>query len=122
MPGYAYAPEHVRTDLLQPSAGPPRGGNVLLPKGPVSAWFDLLDGHRVIEHASWIRADAVQDRRLEEDKVLDAPSSSRHLTVALDGHLPADSRDLWLLVEIFLPTRNYVPARGRRLRPDHNRG
>lgn len=134
VPGYAYAPEDVRTDLLRPALPPPPGGNFFfLPKGPVSQWFDLLAGDHLIEHAAWIRDDpalagmivfswdpTVLDRWLEEDEVVaghprdphkrvDALHSSRHVTVALDGHLLADSSDPVLLFETFLPTRYYVP-------------
>ena len=134
VPGYAFARTDVRTDLLEPSSGePPSEPFFFLPLGPVAQWFDLdVDGRR-IDHAAWIRDDPATrdllvfswqpgliDRWLEEEeevaghprdphKRVEAIASSRHIAVALNGVLLADSRNPVLLFETDLPTRYYVP-------------
>jgi len=56
VPGYAFAKADVRTDLLRPAKGePPREPFFFLPKGPVSQWFDLKVGGRLIPHVAWTR-------------------------------------------------------------------
>jgi uncharacterized protein (DUF427 family) len=58
VPGYAFDPDDVRTDLLTPSARPgPSEPFFFQPKGPVSRWFDLRVGDRVVPHAAWVRDD-----------------------------------------------------------------
>lgn len=134
VPGYAFDRGDVRTDLLRPAAGaPPREPFFFLPKGPVSQWFDLEVAGRRIPHAAWIRDDpalrdlvvlswqpGLLDRWLEEDeevashprdphKRVEALASTRHVTVALDGVVLADSSDPVLLFETDLPTRYYLP-------------
>ncbi len=134
VPGYAFAADDVRTDLLRPSAGPPRGSSFHLPKGPVIEWFDLVLGDRFLEHVAWRRDDpavaellvlswqpGLVDRWQEEDEVVrghprdpysrvDALPSSRHVEVVLDGVVLADTTRPVLLFETGLPTRFYVPA------------
>lgn len=135
VPGYAFAPADVRTDLLRPSAEVPAGPVTFFsPQGPVSQWYDLVVEGRVLPHAAWTRDDpALQDllvlswqpglidRWTEEDeevaahprdphKRVEALASSRHVTVALGGTVLADSSDPVLLFETDLPTRYYLPA------------
>ncbi|MBA3525208.1 MAG: DUF427 domain-containing protein [Geodermatophilaceae bacterium] len=134
VPGYAFAKQDVRTDLLRPALGaPPREPFFFLPKGPVVDWFDLEVGGRTIRHAAWARdapelADrlilswqpGVLDRWLEEEeevashprdpsKRVDALPSSRHVVVSLDGLLLGDTTRPVLLFETDLPTRFYFP-------------
>ncbi|MEP7023982.1 MAG: DUF427 domain-containing protein [Actinomycetota bacterium] len=134
VPGYAFAKADVRTDLLRPAKGePPREPLFFLPKGPVSQWFDLEVGGRLIPHVAWTRDDpelqdlvvfswqpGLIDRWLEEEeevgghprdphKRVEALASTRHITVALDGVVLADSSAPVLLFETALPTRYYLP-------------
>src|SRR4051812_18777872 len=110
VPGYAFADDDVRVDLLRPSkAEPPHGPRFFLPQGPVAEWFDLQVGDRLIEHVAWRREDpavadllvlswrpGLLDRWQEEDEVVrghprdpysrvDALPSSRHVQISLDG-------------------------------------
>jgi uncharacterized protein (DUF427 family) len=134
VPAYAFERGDVRTELLRPSSTePPREPFFFLPHGPVSEWFDLEVEGRTISHAAWVRdapelgdrivlswQPGVLDRWLEEDeevgghprdphKRVEAISSSRHVTVSLDGVPLADSRRPVLLFETDLPTRYYLP-------------
>ena len=140
VPGYAFAMADVRTDLLRPAEGePPAEPFFFLPKGPVSHWFDLEAGGRLIPHAAWTRDDpdlqdlvvfswqpGLIDRWLEEEeevgvhprdphKRVEALASTRHVTVALDGVVLADSCAPVLLFETDLPTRYYLPREDVRL-------
>ena len=140
VPGYAFDPADVRTDLLSPSAGPgPVAPFFFQPKGPVSQWLDLTVDGRVVPHAAWVRDDpelegrlvlswqpGLLDRWLEEDeevrshprdphKRVDALSSSRHVVVRHGGRVLADSVDPVLLFETGLPTRFYLPREDVRL-------
>ena len=134
VPGYAFAATDVRADLLTPATGePPAEPRFFLPKGPVAQWFDLEVASRRIPHAAWIRNEpdlrdllvfswqpGVLDRWLEEEeevaghprdphKRVEAIASSRHVTVAVEGVVLADSRTPVLLFETGLPTRYYLP-------------
>ena len=134
VPGYAFPRSDVRTDLLRPNEKGPAGGNFFFrPKGPVTQWFDLDVEGRVIPHAVWIRDEpelhdrlivswqpGLLDRWLEEDEEVaghprdpytrvDALASSRHISVAVDGLVLADSHSPVLLFETGLPTRYYFP-------------
>ncbi|MGI9085130.1 MAG: DUF427 domain-containing protein [Aeromicrobium sp.] len=134
VPGYAFADEDVRLDLLRPTNEPqPPEPFFHLPKGPVGQWYDLHVDGRVIRHAAWRRDDpaiadrlvlswqpGVLDRWMEEEEVViehprdphkrvEAIASSRHVQVSLDGIELADSRRPVLLYETHLPTRFYVP-------------
>jgi uncharacterized protein (DUF427 family) len=134
VPGYAFDREDVRVDLLRPASGePPSEPFFFLPKGQVSEWFDVVVDGRVAQHAAW-RRDApeladlvifswqpgVLDRWLEESeevaghprdpyKRVEALSSSRHITVAVNGITLGDTTDPVLLFETGLPTRYYFP-------------
>ncbi len=149
VPGYAFAREDVRADLLRPSSQPPpREPFFFLPHGPVEAWFDLEVDGRTIPHVAWTRdapelADlvifswqpGVLDRWLEEEeevgghprdphKRVEALRSSRHVVVSLDGVALADSSKPVLLFETGLPTRYYMPrddVRFDALSPTSNR-
>jgi uncharacterized protein (DUF427 family) len=134
VPNYAFSTSDVRTDLLRPAAGePPQQPFFFLPHGPVAEWFDLEVDGRTVPNAAWTRdapelaglvivswQPGVLDRWLEEDeevaghprdphKRVEAISSSRHVTVALDGAVLADSHQPVLLFETGLPTRYYLP-------------
>lgn len=141
VPGYAFDRADVRTDLLTPSTPPPPPGppSFFDPRGPVSQWFDLTVGGRVVPHVAWVRDDpaledrlvfswqpGVLDRWLEEDeevrthprdpyKRVDALPSSRHVVVRRDGTVLADSVAPVLLFETNLPTRFYLPREDVRL-------
>jgi uncharacterized protein (DUF427 family) len=135
VPGYAFARQDVRMDLLRPASGePPREPFFFLPKGPVAQWFDLEVDGRVIRNAAWIRdapeltdrvifswQPGLMDRWLEESedvfghprdphKRVEALTSSRHVVVTLHGVTLADSTDPVLLFETDLPTRYYLPV------------
>src|SRR5689334_12279214 len=140
VPAYAFDPADVRTDLLSPSSAPdPAGPFFFGPKGPVSRWFDLTVGSRVVPHAAWVRDDpalaellvlswqpGLLDRWLEEDeevrshprdphKRVDAMPSSRHVVVRYGDQVLADSVRPVLLFETGLPTRFYLPREDVRL-------
>lgn len=140
VPAYAFDPADVRTDLLSPSAVPgPADPFFHQPKGPVSQWFDLTIGGRVVRHAAWVRDDPALEGRLvlswqpglldrwrEEDeevrshprdphKRVDALPSSRHVVVRHAGQVLADSVRPVLLFETGLPTRFYLPREDVRL-------
>jgi uncharacterized protein (DUF427 family) len=149
VPGYAFADQDVRLDLLrQTDEPPPRNPFFYLPKGPVRQWFDIEVAGRRIPHAAWRRDDrtiedrivlswqpGVLDRWMEEEEVViehprdphkrvEAIASSRHVQVSLDGVVLADSRRPVLLFETHLPTRYYVPRSDVRfdaLEPSANR-
>jgi len=134
VPAYAFATDDVRTDLLHPASdGPADAPFFFGPKGPVSQWFDLRVGDRLIPHAAWTRDDpdlrdlvvlswqpGLLDRWLEEDeevrghprdphKRVEAVASSRQVRIELDGVALAESDRPVLLLETHLPTRYYVP-------------
>lgn len=134
VPGYAFAVDEVRMDLLHPASGEPAPGPFFFqPKGPVSQWFDLRVEDRLIPHAAWTRDDSalrgmvvlswqpgLLDRWLEEDeevrghprdphKRVEAVASSRRVKVELDGVELADTDRPVLLFETDLPTRYYLP-------------
>lgn len=139
VPSYAFDPADVRTDLLSPSAGTEPPAPFFGPKGPVSQWFDLTVGERVIPQAAWLRDDpalkdrivlswqpGLMDRWVEEDeevrshprdpyKRVDALPSSRHVVVRHEGRVLADSVHPVLLYETGLPTRFYLPREDVRL-------
>jgi uncharacterized protein (DUF427 family) len=134
VPGYAFAEEDVRRDLLRPSSTePPSEPSFFLPRGPVAEWFDLHVDGVVLEHVAW-RRDAPEladllilswrpgllDRWLEEEeevsghprdphKRVDALPSSRHVEISLGDIRLADTRRPVLLFETGLPTRYYLP-------------
>jgi uncharacterized protein (DUF427 family) len=140
VPGYAFAEQDVRLDLLRPTGSPPPGGPFFyLPKGPVAQWYDLEVDGRTLRHAAWRRDDpAIRDRLVlswqpgvldrwmeEEEEVIEHPrdphkrveaiASSRHVQVSFDGVELADSRSPVLLYETGLPTRYYLPRSDVRL-------
>ncbi|VXA96903.1 DUF427 domain-containing protein [Aeromicrobium sp. 9AM] len=140
VPGYAFADEDVRLDVLRPAADPPPEGSFFYrPKGPVTQWYDLHVDGRVVRHAAWRRDDpaivdwlvlswqpGVLDRWMEEEeeviehprdphKRVEAIASSRHVVVSLDGVELADSRSSVMLYETDLPTRYYLPRSDVRL-------
>lgn len=134
VPGYAFAKQDVRTDLLRPASEKPRDREFFhLPRGPVAQAFDLVLEGRVLPYAAWTLDDpglqdhviftwdpTVIDRWLEEDELVighprdpytrvEAIASTRHITVHLNGALLADTRSPVLLFETDLPTRYYIP-------------
>ena len=134
VPGYAFEKADVRTDLLQHTTSqPPVEPFFFLPKGPVAQWFDLEVDGRSIRHVAWTRdtpelagllilswQPGLLDRWLEEEeevgghprdpyKRVDALASSRHIVVALEGVILAESDRPALLFETGLPTRYYLP-------------
>ncbi len=149
VPGYAFAEQEVRVDLLRPADEPPPNKPFFyLPKGPVRQWYDVQIDGRTIRHAAWVRDDpalagrivftwqpGVLDRWMEEEeqvfehprdphKRVEAIASSRHVQIFLNGVELADSRRPVLLFETHLPTRYYVPREDVRfdvLEPSGNR-
>ena len=134
VPGYAFRPGDVRTDLLRESRDdPPREPFFFLPKGPVLRWYDLTTEQRTIPHVAWVRdtpeldellvlswQPGLLDRWLEEEepvgghprdphKRVEAIASRRHVTVELDGVRLAETTRPVLLFETSLPTRFYFP-------------
>ena len=140
VPRYAFDPADVRTDLLRPAQGPaPAGPRFYRPRTPVARWYDLEVGSRRLPHVAWTHEDPdlaerlvlswqpdLVDRWLEEDeevsghprdpyKRVDALPSSRHVVVALDGTVLAETSDPVVLFETGLPTRYYLPEEDVRL-------
>jgi uncharacterized protein (DUF427 family) len=134
VPNYAFATSDVRMDLLRPAGTDQRPPpSFFTPKGPVSQWFDLEVGDRVITGAAWTRDDpalrdlvvlswqpGLLDRWLEEDeevrghprdphKRVETIASSRRVRVELDGVVLAETDRPVLLLETDLPTRYYIP-------------
>lgn len=133
VPAYAFAVDDVRMELLHPSKGSGDGPFFFGPKGPVSQWFDLRVGDRLIPHAAWVRDDpalggmvvlswqpGLLDRWFEEDeevrghprdphKRVETVASSRRVMVELNGVELAQSDRPVLLFETDLPTRYYLP-------------
>lgn len=134
VPTYAFAQQDVRMDLLRPAAtGSAEPPFFFGPKGPVSQWYDLRVGDRLIPRAAWTRDDpalrdlvvltwqpGLLDRWLEEEeevrghprdpyKRVEAIASRRQVTVAVDGVELARSDRPVLLFETGLPTRYYLP-------------
>jgi uncharacterized protein (DUF427 family) len=134
VPGYAFVPEDVRTDLLTPNPAEPTGPFFHRPHGPVAEFYDLAVGDRVLPQVAWRRDDPALadrivfswgrpgiDRWLEEDEEVhshprdphhrvEVLQSSRHVVVSLDGTVLADSHRPVLLFETGLPTRFYLPV------------
>jgi uncharacterized protein (DUF427 family) len=133
VPEYGFPIEHVRADLLRPSAAAPERGRFYRPRTTAVTWFDLHVDGRVVEHAAW-RWDVegledhlavnwsrgVLDAWYEEDEVVmthprdphnrvDALPSSRHLVVSLHGTVLADTHSPVVVYETGLPIRWYVP-------------
>ena len=135
VPGYAFLPADVRTDLLRPAAGdPPTEPFFFLPHGPVAERFDLEIEGRRIPHAAWVHDDpnlaerivfswqpGLLDRWTEEEEEVaghprdpyhrvDALPSRRRVTISAGGVQLADSSRPVLLFETRLPTRYYLPV------------
>lgn len=132
VPHYAFDPSDVRMDLLIAAERPPTHSRFFGPLGPVTQWYDIQVGERVLPAAAWTRDDpALADllivtwepgiihRWMEEDEVVfghprdphhrvDALPSSRHVTVSVDGRVLAESHTPVLLFETGLPTRYYL--------------
>jgi len=126
-------PANGRRATRSRTSDPPHQPFFILPKGPVSMWFDLTVGGRTIPHAAWVRdtpelrdmlvliwQPGLLDRWLEEEEVVEGHprdphkrveviASSRHVVVELDGVRLADSTRPVLLFETDLPTRYYLP-------------
>jgi uncharacterized protein (DUF427 family) len=140
VPRYAVDRRDVREDVLLPASGPaPTEPRFFLPRSPVARWYDLEVEGRRLPHVAWSHHDSdlgdrlvlswqpgLIDRWLEEEeevsghprdpyKRVDALPSSRHVVVALDGVVLADSTSPVLLFETGLPTRYYLPLEDVRL-------
>lgn len=134
IPSYALPEADVRTELLRAAAAPPEGGwSFFGAHGPVSEWFDLVVGERVVPRAAWRRDDPALDGRLvvawdpalplrwteEDEEVAGHPRdphhrvevlpSSRHVVVRREGVVLAESSRPVMLLETGLPTRYYLP-------------
>lgn len=118
VPRYCFPRDDVRMELLRPTGDGRR--------------FALEVGGRVREDAAWTYDDddlanhvafdwSAMDAWFEEDeevlvhprdphKRIDVLASSRHVVVALDGEVVADTKRPRLLFETGLPTRYYIPS------------
>lgn len=137
VPLYAFPTGDVRTDLLHPAERPATGthtGSTLFydlvvggERVPNAAW--TFPGAELADHIAFAWFDAgrtVLDHWYEEEeeifvhprdpyKRVDAIRSSRHVQVAVEGTVIADTRAPVLLFETGLPIRYYVPAQDVRL-------
>ncbi len=131
LPIYYFGREDVRTDLLRPNDH--RTRSRILGE---ARWFDLRSNGEVAENAAWSfeepapGAEAVTgllafdwgalDRWYEEDEELivhlrdpyhriDVIPTSRHVRVALEGEVLAETRRARVLYETGLPPRWYIP-------------
>lgn len=131
LPVYYFPQRDVRMDLLTPTA---RHTHCPV-KGDARYWSVVVDD-RTAEDAVWSYPEPLAgapplagylafywervDRWFEEDEEvfvhprdpyhrIDVVSSSRHVTVSLNGELLAESRRPTLLFETGLPTRYYLP-------------
>ena len=138
-PVYAFRRDEVAAWALAPTDPPRRDGfSFFAPQVPVSQWYDVQAGGRVLPAAAWTLDDeAVADRVVltwepgllawtEEDesvtghprdphKRVEAIPSTRRVEVAVDGVTLARSDQPVLLFETDLPTRFYLPVEDVRL-------
>ena len=138
-PVYAFRRDEVAAGALAPTDPPRRDGfSFFAPQVPVSQWYDVQAGSRVLPAAAWTLDDeAVADRVVltwepgllawteEEESVtghprdphkrVEAIPSTRRVEVAVDGVTLASSDQPVLLFETHLPTRFYLPAEDVRL-------
>ncbi|MET8155958.1 DUF427 domain-containing protein [Sphaerisporangium sp. NPDC005289] len=132
VPRYAFPAEHVRADLLRPSADPPPAG----PHAGATVFYDLVIGEEIVPNAAfayphadladhvsfeWFgHTEPVFDHWYEEAeeifvhprdpyKRVDALPSRRHVRVEVDGQVLAETDHPVLLFETGLPTRYYIP-------------
>ncbi|WP_406010975.1 DUF427 domain-containing protein [Streptomyces sp. NBC_00637] len=148
VPLYAFPRREVREDLLRPAVNPPVGTHT-----GSRVFYDLAVEGELLENAAWTfpaedlaghiafewftRTGRGLDHWYEEEeeifvhprdphKRVDALPGSRHVQVAIDGTVVADTRRPVLLFETGLPTRYYIPREDVRLdlfRPtDHRTG
>ncbi|MFF1630156.1 DUF427 domain-containing protein [Streptomyces sp. NPDC058272] len=137
VPTYAFPREEIRADLLRPAENPPLGTH-----SGSQSFYDLEVGGGLRENAAWTfpaadladhiafewfrRSGKGLDHWYEEEeeifihprdphKRVDALPSSRHVTVAIDGTVVADTRRPVLLFETGLPVRYYIPREDVRL-------
>jgi uncharacterized protein (DUF427 family) len=126
VPVYAFPRDDVRRDLLSDSEHPIPDAH-----GGDATFWDVRAGGEAAENAAWRYADPdladhvalsweAMDRWLEEDEEVfghprdpwhrvDGRRGSRHVQVALDGDVLADSRRPTIVFETGLPTRYYLP-------------
>jgi uncharacterized protein (DUF427 family) len=128
LPTYCFPPDDVRTELLTPSAGDPRGlvvehdlrlGDEVVPRAghlfrdppPELAG---LDGHWSFAWdggVSWFEeALEVHVHARDPSKRVDVVPSEREVRVELAGEVLAESRRPHALFETTLPTRWYLPS------------
>ncbi|GIE99802.1 DUF427 domain-containing protein [Paractinoplanes rishiriensis] len=128
VPMYAFPDADVRTDLLRPRPG--GTGYDLVLDGevrPEAAWRLEDEGLSGYLAFAWFgRSGRGLDHWYEESeeifvhprdpyKRVDAIRSTRHVTVAIDGTVVADSRRPVLVFETHLPVRYYLPREDVRL-------
>lgn len=141
VPVYAFPDGDVRREHLADSAAPLPDAH-----GGGATYWTLTAGDEPVENAAWRYADPdlaghvalsweAFDRWLEEDEEVfghprdpwhrvDGRRSSRHVQVALDGEVIADSRRPTVVFETGLPTRYYLPREDvamERLQPTQTR-
>jgi uncharacterized protein (DUF427 family) len=126
VPAYAFPDADVRQALLGPSENPVPDAH-----GGDATFLTARVGDAVAENAAWRYADPdlaghvafaweAMDHWYEEDEEVfghprdpwhrvDARRSARHVRVAIDGDVVADSRRPTIVFETGLPTRYYLP-------------
>jgi uncharacterized protein (DUF427 family) len=130
-PRYAFPKDDVLDGRLQPSERPPAGAH-----NGATEFFDLVLDGTAVPNAAWVYPDPglaqyvafewfsegapVLDDWREEDEPsyliprdphhrVDAIRSTRHVTVAIDGRLVADTEAPVLMFETGIPVRYYIP-------------
>jgi uncharacterized protein (DUF427 family) len=132
MPVYYFPPEDVRSDLLEPT-----DKHTHCPKKGEASYYTIRAGDREVKNGAWyypepladapeLLKDAIAfywskiDTWMEEDEEvighprdpyhrIDVRRTSRHVKVALEGQLLADTRRAVALFESNLPSRWYIP-------------
>jgi uncharacterized protein (DUF427 family) len=135
VPLYAFPVEDVRTDLLRKTERPATRRHAR-----ATVFYDLKAGDQIIPAAAWTYPGEelagyvcfewfgreVLDHWYEEDeeifvhpqdphKRVDALPSTRHVQIAIQGTVVADTRTPVLLFETGLPIRYYIPREDVRL-------
>jgi uncharacterized protein (DUF427 family) len=130
-PIYYFPVDDVRSEVLEPS-----DRHTHCPKKGQASYFTLRVGEHVVENGAWYYPDPIadappikdliafywdrMDRWLEEDEEvgvhprdpyhrIDILRSDRHVRVALEGRLLAETRRAVALFESNLPPRWYIP-------------
>ena len=102
VPGYAFPSDDVRiTEGVHPCSDGDLAGYVQVEWNAVDRWLE--EDEEVVGHPR------------DPFHRIDIRRSSRHVVVALDGQVVAESRRPTLLFETYLPVRHYFPREDVRL-------